>query len=325
MVALLTIITDEYNQNNSKNRLFEFLFIRNCEMMKMKISKEHTVLEMNKKNEPVLSVDSGSTVVFETMDCFSDTVKTSDDLISSVNFDVINPATGPLYINEAKVGDTLKVTTNKIDINNQGVVVTAPGLGQFGKEITKEETVICEIRDDSVIYKDMELPLRKMVGVIGTAPAGEGISTGSPDAHGGNLDSILNTEGSSIYFPVNTDGALLAMGDCHAAMGDGEVNGTGVEVAAEVSVTVEVIKDFEFKLPIIETETKWATLGSAQTMESATKLALDNMSDFIRKKTDLTFNQTSMLLSIAGDVKLNQIVNPNHTVRVEIDKDILNQ
>lgn len=290
----------------------------------MRIPKEHTILEMNKNNEPVLSVDSGSTVVFETMDCFSDTVKTSDDLISSVNFDDINPATGPLYINDAKVGDTLKVTINKIDLNNQGVVVTAPGLGQFGDEIEKEETVICEIRDDSVIYKGIELPLRKMIGVIGTAPAGEGISTGTPDNHGGNLDTILNTEGSSIYLPVNTDGALLAMGDCHATMGDGEVNGTGVEIAAEVDVTVEVIKDFEFKLPIIETETKWAALGSDKTIEKATKLALDNMSDLIRKKTDLTFNQTSMLLSIAGDVKASQIVNPNYTMRVEIDKDIMN-
>lgn len=291
----------------------------------MRISKKDAILEMNKENESVLSVDSGATVVFETMDCFSDTVKSSDNLISSVNFDDINPATGPLYVNDAEVGDTLKVTINKIDLNDQGVVVTAPGLGQFAEEITEEETVICEIRDDSVIYKGIELPLRKMIGVIGTAPAGQGISTGTPDNHGGNLDTILNTEGSSIYLPVNTDGALLAMGDCHATMGDGEVNGTGVEVAAEVSVTVEVLKDFDFELPLIETKTKWATLGSDKIMEKATKLALDNMSDLVRKKTDLTFNQTSMLLSIAGDVKASQIVNPNYTMRVEIDKDIVNR
>ncbi len=288
-----------------------------------KISREHVIFEMNKENKPVLTVDSGTNVIFETQDCFSGEVQTEADTVSSIDFSKVNPATGPLYIKGAEVGDALKVTIRRITLDDQGAVLAAPGLGMFAEDIEKEETVIGEVTEDATFYKGHEIPLRKMVGVIGTAPAGEGVNTGTPHDHGGNLDTTLLTEGATLYLPVNTPGALLAMGDMHSAMGDGEIMGSGLEVAGEIEVTVEVVKENNYPLPFVETEDLYATLASRETMEEASKVALDHMVEVIRDKTDLTFNQAGMFLSLAGDLKVSQAVNPNKTMRVEVRKDIL--
>lgn len=290
-----------------------------------RISRNNVIFEMNKENEPVLSVDSGANVVFEAMDCFSGTVKSEEDTVSDIDFSQVNPATGPLYVNDAQVGDTLKVTINRITLDDQGAVLTAPGLGLLSDGIEKEETAIAQIKDGATHYKGFEIPLRKMIGVIGTAPAGEGVNTGTPHDHGGNLDTILMGEGTTLYLPVNVEGALLAMGDMHSSMGDGEIMGSGLEVAGEIDVTVEVLKDNKLPLPFIETDELYVTLGSRETMEEASQLALNNMVDFLMAKTDLTFNQAGMFLSMAGDLKVSQAVNPNKTMRVEVRKDVLNK
>lgn len=290
-----------------------------------RVSREHVIFEMNKDNEPVLTAVSGETVVFETQDCFSGEVQSEADTVSDIDFTTVNPATGPLYVSGAEVGDTLKVTINRIAVDNKGAVLTAPGLGLLSDGIGTEETAIAEVTDTATLYKGYEIPLRKMVGVIGTAPAGEGINTGTPDDHGGNLDTILLGEGATLYLPVNVEGALLAMGDLHSSMGDGEIMGSGLEVAGEIEVLVEVVKDSDLPLPFIETDELYVTLGSRETMEDASKVALHNMVEFLTAKTDMTFNHAGMFLSLAGDLKVSQAVNPNKTMRVEVRKDLLNK
>ena len=290
-----------------------------------KLTSDKVIFEMSKENEPVLSVDSGAKVIFETLDCFSGEVCSAEDTVSNIDFAKVNPATGPLFINGAEVGDTLKVTINRIKIADQGVILTAPGLGLLADGIEQEETVIVEVTDEAAKYKGLDIPLRKMVGVIGTAPAGEPVNTGTPHDHGGNLDTISIGEGATIYLPVNIEGALLAMGDMHAAMGDGEIMGAGLEVAGEIEVEVEVLKDAQYPLPFVETEELYITLGSRETMEDASQLALNNMVQFLQTKTDLTFNQAGMFLSMAGDLKVSQAVNPNKTMRVEVKKSIISK
>lgn len=289
-----------------------------------RIHREHVIYEMNKENEPVLTVESGATVIFETQDCFSGDVQSEKDTVSDIDFSTVNPATGPLYVKGAEPGDTLKVTLNRMEIANKGSVLTAPGLGMLADGIEKEETVMGEVKKEGTQYKGFNIPLIKMVGVIGTAPAGEGVNTGTPHDHGGNLDTTLLTEGATLYLPVNVDGALLAMGDMHSSMGDGEIMGSGLEVAGEIEVTVEVLKDSTLPLPFIETDEVYATLASRETMEEASKVAINHMVDVLRNKTDLTFNQAGMFLSLAGDLKVSQVVNHNKTMRVEVKKEVLN-
>lgn len=290
-----------------------------------RINRERVIFEMNEENEPVETAQSGETIVFETLDCFSGTVQSENDTLSDIDFSKVNPATGPLYVQGAEVGDTLKVTINQITIDNRGAVLTAPGLGLLADGIEYEETAIAEVTEDATHYKGFEIPLRKMVGVIGTSPAGEGVNTGTPHDHGGNLDTTLIGEGASLYLPVNVEGALLSMGDVHSSMGEGEIMGSGLEVAGEIEVTVEVLKDSTLPLPFVETDEVYATLASRETMEEASKVALNNMVDFLIANTDLTFNQAGMFLSMAGDLKVSQAVNPNKTMRVEVRKDVLNR
>ena len=290
----------------------------------LRISSEHVIFKMDWANQPALRVASGSSVVFETLDCFSNSVLSESDLVSSIDFDQVNPATGPLFVEGAQVGDVLKVTIQAIDLAEQGAIVTAPGLGRLADQIESEETVICSVSDSHVAYKGLQIPLRKMIGVIGTAPAGEGINTGTPHDHGGNLDTTRMAEGAIVYLPVNVEGALLAMGDLHATMGDGEIMGAGLEIAGEVTVKVDVLKDVALPLPLIETDDLWVTLGSRESMEAASQLAIENMVSLIQKKSPLSFNQAGMLLSLAGNLHACQVVNPNVTFRMELAKSLLN-
>lgn len=291
----------------------------------MIIKSDQIVYAMDKDNEPVAKAKSMDTIVFETLDCFSCEIQSEDDKLAGINFDKVNPATGPVYIEDAEVGDVLKVTIDKITVEDQGVSIVEPGLGRLGDKIEEAETGIISIDGDTANFKGIEVPLNKMVGVIGTAPAGEKVATGVPGDHGGNLDCTQVAEGNTIYLPVEVDGALLAMGDLHAAMGDGEIGGAAVEVSGEVEVTVEVIKDFKYKTPMIETPERWIAIGSRESIDEATDLALNNLSELIMDKTGLLLNQATMLMTFATDVITCQIVNPWVTMRAEIDKAIVDQ
>lgn len=290
----------------------------------MRISRERVIFEMNRHNPPAARCQSGDTVIFETQDCFSGEVRTPEDTVSHIDFDRVNPATGPLFVEGAEPGDTLKVTIEQITLDDQGAAVASPGLGAFGTQIQQEETVIGKVsKDGTTTFNNIELPPRKMIGVIGTAPGGQGINTGTPDAHGGNLDTTLMAEGATLYLPVNVEGALLALGDMHSVMGDGEVMGSGMEIAGEAKLTVEVIKGTPLPLPLVENDEVIATLGSAETMEAASQLALDHMVDYLKSHYEMTLNEAGIFLSLCGDLIACQIVNPNKTMRVEIRKDIL--
>lgn len=287
-----------------------------------RIKKQDCIFMMHTTNSYNYECNDGDRLIFETYDCFSDTVKSADDTVSTIDFECVNPATGPVYIHGAKKGDCLKVTVEKITLAKKGVIVTARGLGVLKDEIRREETVICEVDDDFVNFKGIKIPVNKMIGVIGTASS-KAISTGTPDDHGGNMDCKEVCENNIIYLPVNCDGALLSIGDLHASMGDGEVCGAGIEIAGEVLVKVEVLKDFRYKLPMIETKDKYITIASKKTMIEASRACVKNMADLIIKKTKLSINEAHMLMSATANLRVCQIVDPNMTMRMEIDKKII--
>lgn len=287
----------------------------------MRLTSDNYVFSMNKENDPAIYVDSGDRLKVETNDCFSGDVKSEADVISEIDFERVNPATGPIYINDAKAGDVLKVTIHAIELADTAVAMAVPELGLLGDQITEEATKLMPILDNQVEFNGKRYPLNKMVGVIGTAPAGTPVETGTPGDHGGNLDCQLIAEGSMLYLPVGVDGALLAIGDAHAMMGDGEICGTGGEIATVVDLTVEVVKDMPADiLPLVETDNVWATLASAETMEDASKKAVANMAKFYQARTDSSLNDTNMFLSLFGNLKVCQVVNPTMTMRFEMKK-----
>src|SRR5690606_34634756 len=126
-------------------------------------------------------------------------------------------------------------------------------------------------------FNELQIPVNKMIGVIGVAPEAEGVNCGTPGAHGGNMDNKMVTEGATLYFPVFAEGALFALGDLHAAMGDGEVSVSGVEVAGEVTVTLDVVKGMSLRHPMLENEEVFTQIVSAPTLDEAAKTAAVEM------------------------------------------------
>ena len=288
------------------------------------IKRETAVYAMSPENAPAAHIHSGETLVFETADCFGGQITCEADRMGTLDWSRINPATGPVHVAEANPGDTLKVEILRIDLAPQAATVEAPGEGVTGLAATQEQTKILPIRDGAAIFNDrIALPVCPMIGVIGTAPAEGSIATGTPDAHGGNMDCKRITAGATLYLPVNVPGALLAMGDLHAVMGDGEVCVCGAEIAGEVTVRVTVIPGQPLPLPFLVTQTHAMAIHSAEGLEAAAQGATLRMRTFLIDQAGLAPHEAGMLLSLAGDLRICQAVDPNKTCRMELPLSIL--
>ena len=275
--------------------------------------------KMDKNNIPVATANSGDTVCFETLDCFGCQLQSENDLLGGLDWSNINPATGPLYIEGAEAGDVLKVEILKIELDDHGVMVDAPGEGVTGMAVKNETTKILPVSDGMVKFNDkLSFPIKPMIGVIGTAAAGEGVDTGTPGAHGGNMDCTQIGEGASLYLPVNVKGALLAMGDLHALMGDGEVEVCGVEIAGAVTVRVTVLKNCALPTPFLVNEEKFMSIFSADTVDEACVGATMAMHGFLMNELGMNEHEAGMLLSVTGNLRICQIVDPEKTCRMEL-------
>ncbi len=206
------------------------------------LMNDSVIYEFNKAHRPVKIVPSGTSIEIVTYDCFENQLQTKEDEIAGIDWNRVNPATGPIYVKDAEPGDVLKVSIEKLEIGDQGVMVVGPDLGVMGHRLEEMESKIIQIENRVARFNDIRIPLNPMIGVIGVAPEGDGVSCGTPGAHGGNMDNKMITEGAVLYFPVFAEGALFGLGDFHAAMGDGEVSVSGIEVPGKATVKLEVIK-----------------------------------------------------------------------------------
>ncbi|MGB2992560.1 MAG: acetamidase/formamidase family protein, partial [Paenisporosarcina sp.] len=255
------------------------------------------IYEFNETNKPIATVASGSIVRVETYDCFKNQIDSEDMALTDLDWDQINPATGPIFVEDAKPGDVLKVTIHSIEIDSQGVMLVGPNLGVMGHQIDKMHAKILPIENDKILFNELLLPLNKMIGVIGVAPSGQGVNCGTPGAHGGNMDNKMVTEGATLYFPVAVEGALFGLGDFHAAMGDGEVSVSGVEVAGAATVTLEVIKGEHLEQPMLENEESFTQIASAMTLDEASKIATQLMINRLVERTHMNVSEVTMLMS----------------------------
>ncbi len=265
--------------------------------------------KFDKTNPPVAHANSGETLIFKTLDCFSNLICKPTDTVTDFDFNKANPGTGPVYINNALAGDVLKVEVLKINVQDKGVVSTIKDCGPLYPKC-EDRTRIIPIKDKKFSIGEIEMTINPMIGVMGVAPAGEPIPCGFAGDHGGNMDCKLITEGVSLYFPVQVDGALLMLGDLHALMGDCELCGTGLEIAGEVTVKVEVIKNKKLQLPVFETADKWYVVGSDHDYSTALRKASEQMQELICDKYKLDPTDAYLYLSLEGDVELNQACQP---------------
>lgn len=291
-----------------------------------KISRNCVIYKFDKDNPPAITIEPGETVILETEDCFSNQITFSGEPFDAwFDYDRLNPATGPIEVLGAEPGDTLEVEIVQIVLAETGVIATKPGWGPLGKRTQKGIAKVVKISKAGVELSDQViLPLRPMVGVIGTAPPADPIPCHTPGPHGGNLDTRWITEGARVYLPIFVRGALLALGDVHAVMADGEVCGTGVECRAEVTVKISIRKDLHITCPIVVHGNKCYIISSSKDIETAFSSGLLEVMNLLQRTYNLTWEEAYMLASIAADLEICQIVNPLKTVRIAIPKKLTN-
>lgn len=267
---------------------------------------------------PAATCFSGETVTFETRDCYDDMLIDEANPLGGDPEALENPATGPLFVRGAKKGDILRVDIIDIALRSWGAMRCSYTDGAFKDRFFERRARIFNIDGRTVRFDDkLTLELEPMLGVIGTAPCGEGVPAITPGAHGGNMDCKLIGVGTTLYLPVNVDGALLCIGDVHALMGDGEVFICGLETAAEVTVRVTVIKGEWLPTPFLAAGQSVMTIQSAQTLDEAAHLAANLMLDFVKRATGYDDFEAGMLMSLVSDTRICQIVDPLKTVRTE--------
>ena len=290
----------------------------------IELDDSKTLFSFDKDLEPVLKVPSGETVRIRTKDCFGNQLQGPEDQLSEIDWEAINPATGPIYVEGAVAGGTLKVHIDNIELDAQTSSCTGKDEGVCGDRFSDWATHFCKVEDGKVVWDErLSIPLAPMIGVIGVAPEGEPVNCGTPGKHGGNMDNTAIAAGATLYFPVAVDGALFGCGDMHAVMGDGEVSVSGAEVAGYATVTLTALPELSVPNPLIENDTHFGIIVSAESLDKAAELAVQQMVDLLASRTNESEADLVMLLSLVADVRVCQMVDPEKTVRFMVPKYVL--
>lgn len=283
------------------------------------LKKEKSVYSFDKNHKPVLTIQSGEKVSFQTYDCFNDQIQSESQLVSSIDFSTVNPATGPVYIEGALPGHILKVEIHDIKVRDWGVISTLPEIGLL-VHTCEQKTKIVQVDDHNNVHFNDEISFEAtpMIGVMGCAPAGDPVPNMDPGDHGGNMDNHIITKGTTVYLPINVEGGLFGLGDIHASMGDGEICGTGVEISGEVETTLSTISNQAIPRPMVETDDSWYTVASHSSTDRAIQIACEDMQTLVADKWKLSLVDAYLLMSVVGDVQLCQCCKPSPESNMEV-------
>jgi acetamidase/formamidase len=290
--------------------------------------------------EPVAHVKAGGVLEANSLDCFGNALQKPGDPFSLIKID--NPLTGPFFIDGAEPGDTLVVRILDLQVDSkQGVGTFAPGFGAANAThytpmletkplperawyypIDAEKKLITFQATDSDFK--VQFPLKPFLGCIGVAPAsGEVRSSLVPAEFGGNMDAPEVSPGNTLYLPVNVKGALFYFGDGHAAMGDGEVAGSAVEVPMRAKFRFELVKGKSTSWPRFENEREIMTAGIYRPVDDAVRIAVVEMVHWMHREYGLSELDAYELFSKVGKLHLTEMVDPNYVVVASVEKKYL--
>jgi amidase len=280
-------------------------------MTRHRLSRDQVIWSFGPDLQPVLEVEPGDVVTFETNDCFSGQIRSEDDLVTEIDLGRINSATGPVAVRGAEPGDSLVAELLDVRPIEWGVATLIPGFGQLDHLVQAPLTRLFEVHDGMVKMNErVTFPARPMVGVVGVATGGETLATGHAGQHGGNLDDHWHEKGARIFFPVRQPGGLFAVGDMHASMGDGEICFTGVEIAGEVDVRFELLKGKQATWPVTELRDRWVPHASAPDYADALQLVSEEAAMLLVDEHDFTIEDAFVFLSVACDAGVAQACKP---------------
>jgi acetamidase/formamidase len=285
-------------------------------------------------NKPVLSIAPGDTVHTTTVDAGGTDEKGVTRVLGG------NPETGPFYIETAVPGDTLVVHLTRLRLNRDWAIsddaIVPRGLDSDlavkmkdgGKSVRWHLDIargVATVEKPSEHLAHYSVPLRPMLGCIGTAPppAAAAPGTGDSGGYGGNMDFNEVIEGATVYLPVRTPGALLYVGDGHAAQGDGELNGNALETSMDVEFSVDVIPGKRVPGPRVESATHLMAVGLDGSIDDAFRDATANMAAWLEEKYGLTPSEVAEVLGTSAEYKVSEVADRNAGVVLKINKERL--
>ena len=287
-----------------------------------RVTRDQLCQSFSADNLPVLHVQPGETFVMETNDRFA-TYQGPDSPSEAMS--ILKDMSGPVYIDGAQPGDTLKIEV--LDVNfpfDYGWIGATPGRGALGDRIPQFRKTKVSITKTGVVFNDkVTLPLRPMIGRIGVAPQDGKRESTDKGEWGGGMGNTQITAGTTVYLPVFHPGGLLTIGDCHAAMGDGEVAASAVECAFDATFRVSIEKDFKANRPVIASQNEVMTTSEGPTMEGATRSAVGALADIMVERLGIDYTDAAMIIAGAADVRTGLAGTPPYTIRVAIPTSVL--
>ena len=283
-------------------------------------------------NAPALTVAPGETVELETVDASGGQLgpASSVDDVAGLDFGKVNPVTGPIRVDGAKPGDALKVTILDFAPSGWGWTALIPGFGLLADQFPEPALALWSYDAASLTPAAYgpggRVPLKPFAGTIGLAPAEPGLhSIVPPRRVGGNMDVRDLAAGTTLWLPVEVEGALFSLGDTHAAQGDGEVCGTAIESPMAASVKLELepgaapnYPRFETPGPVtrhLDDKGYHVTTGIEPDLMAASRAAVSGMIELLGRLHGLSAPEAYMLCSVAADLRISEIVDqPNWVV-----------
>ena len=289
---------------------------------------------------PVAHLKPGNILNANSLDCFGNALQKPGDTFALVKGD--NPLTGPFFIEGAEPGDTLAVHILDLQVDGkQGVGTFSPGFGAINaahytpmleKEPLPEKIWFYPIdhADKTATFQALDspykvkIPLHPFLGCIGVAPAnGEARSSIVPAEFGGNMDAPEVSPGNTLYLPVNVPGALFYFGDGHAAMGDGEIAGSAIEVPMKARLQFDLVKGKRTGWPRFENEKEIMAAGIYRPVDDAVRIAFTELVAWIHADYGLSELDAYELLSKVAKIHLTEMVDPNYVVVASVEKKYL--
>jgi amidase len=285
-------------------------------------------------NKPVLTISPGDTTHTTTVDAGGKDEKGVTRVLGG------NPETGPFYVETAAPGDTLVVHLTRVHLNRDWAAsddaVVSRGLDSDlavkmkdgGKAVRwhlDAERGVATPEKPAEHLVRYSVPLRPMLGCVAVAPNPAQAAPGAGDSGrwGGNMDFNEIVEGATVYLPVNVPGALLYVGDGHAAQGDGELNGNALETSMDVEFAVDVIPEKQLKGPRVESATHIMAMGLGGSLDEAFRVATASMAQWLTEEYKLTPSEVAQVLGTSAEFKVSEVADRNAGIVLKINKERL--
>ncbi|MEO8608040.1 MAG: acetamidase/formamidase family protein [Chloroflexota bacterium] len=268
------------------------------------LKKEQKTFSFEASHAPVLEIDSGDIVTFETGDAAYERLS-KGETVEAIGLENFNAVTGPVSVRGSQPGDALKIEILDVQVTRAWTVWLPDfgGLGKQTKGIHVKQTPLKEGR--AYITDTLSVPIKTMIGCIGVSPADGNGSTFMPAyPFGGNMDLREMSPGTTLYLPVQVSGGNLSMGDLHAAMGVAEPTWVSLEAAGSATLKISVEKNLKLTYPRLRIGSSTYCVGMGETLERAYQVALDQAYDFLVQDKGLDPFDAYAYVSACVDMRL---------------------